>query len=487
MTGQLFRTPDVSVGRDVRSDPQRGTAVEHDLDRTVGVTTGGGAMPWLRDPLLIVYLFVIVGVLVPARMVVPPLGALGAPALILSVGAAVLYVLGRLLPGYLADGRQPVRTVLVVFGCAAIVAYAAGHTRALGGLEASASMRTAVMYLGYIGLGLLVADGLRDRDHLYRLIRLVVDWACVQAVLGIVQFLTDRAPETYILIPGLAVQEAEITTERSLFVRVQGTAGHPIEFGVVLAVALPLALHLAVHGPNRSRWSWLPVGLILAAVPMSVSRSSVLGVVVAALMVTATWGWRMRVNALVAAVLLFGAMRAAFPGLLGTLRSMFTWAGDDPSVQGRTEDYPLVWEYFQQTPWFGRGLGTFIPEVYFFLDNQFLGELLTGGVVGLAALVALFVVGIGLGRGVYHHAQHDSDRSLGQALAAATAVSLVTWLTYDGLAFRLNAGLMFIVLGATGALWRMSVGRFRWGVDVNRARPQVPRPAPPGASPGAPA
>lgn len=446
--------------------------------------------PW-RDPLLAVTAFVLLGFLLPARLIFEPLGALGAPATLVTVGAAVLYGLGRLIPGALADGLQPMRTMLIVFAATALISYAVGLTRVLSVPEASGMDRTLIAYVGLIGLGLLVTDGVRDRDHLDRLLKLVVLGASALAVTGIVQFVFELNPEDYISVPGLTMQEAVVNAERSVFSRVKGTTLHPIEFGVVLAVVLPLALHYAMvsrDGTRPSRWRWLSVALILVATPMSVSRSSALGVLIAVALTLVAWPARLRVRAMFALVVLAAAMRAAFPGLLGTLRSMFLFAGEDPSIEGRTNDYPQVFEYVGQTPWLGRGLGTFTPEQYFFLDNEYLNRLLTGGILGLAVLIALFLVAMGVGRGVYHHATDPASRSLGQALTAATAVSAFAWFTYDGLGFRLNAGLAFILIGATGALWRLEVGRFSWGEGIDKSRPIVfarPGDTTPNARPGA--
>ena len=426
----------------------------------------------MRDPMLVVYLFLLAGFLLPGRLIVEPLGSLGAPATLLSLAAAVLYAFGRLVPDTLANGLQPIRTAIVVFGATALLSYGVALTRALSGSEASGSVRSLASHLGFIGLGLLVADAVRDREHLDRLLRLVVWLASVFAVIGIVQYVLGLDPEDYITVPGLVLQEVDINVQRSFLFRVKGTALHPIEFGVVLAVVLPVALHYAMFpGDRPTRWRWLPTLLLLVAIPMTVSRSSALGILIGGALVMVTWPWKLRVRALLAGLVLAVAMRAAFPGLLGTLRSMFLFVDEDPSIEGRTKDYPAVIEYVSQTPWLGRGLGTFTPEQYFFLDNEYLNRLLTGGVVALVVLIALFAVAMGLGRGVYHHATDPSGRALGQALTAATAVSAFAWLTYDGLAFRLNAGLAFILMGAAGALWRLEVGRMHWGRNVDRSRP----------------
>jgi hypothetical protein len=404
-----------------------------------------------------------------------------------SFAAVGIYALGLLRPGALRrSGPTPVRWVLLTFGAVALFGFGvATMNQSLTGAEQAGSFRTLVFIVGYLGLALVVLDGARDRHHVERLLGVVVAGAATMAVLGVVQFVTGVGPESYLKVPGLTLQDVAIDTSRSTFDRVQSTALHPIEYSVVLAVALPLALHLALHGtrgapPARSRW--VPVVAIVVGVPVAVSRSAVLGLAVAALLMAVSWSGRLRLNAAVGGLLLLIAMRAAFPGLLGTLRSMFTWVREDPSVEGRTEDYPVVLELVSESPLIGRGLGTFIPEVHFFLDNEYLGMLLGVGVVGVVALLALLLVAIGTGRGVYHHARHPASRSMGQALAAATAVSAVTWVTYDGLGFRLNAGLAFVLIGAVGALWRSDVGRLHWGRDVDSSIPVVPRAAEPATS-----
>ncbi len=432
--------------------------------------------PLLRDPLLGVYLFLLVGFLLPARLIVEPLGGAGAPATLVALGVAVAYAVARLLPGALADGTQPVRTALLAFAAVTVLGYGVGLSRTLLTIEATSMDRALVASVGYIGLGLVVADGVRSREHLDRLLRMLVGGGVLLATMGILQFVVGIKPDDYLRVPGLALQEVTVNAERSFLTRVMGTTLHPIEYGVVLAVILPIALHYATtsrDGIRPSRWWWVAAGVVAIGTPMSVSRSSILGIAIGGLVLAAAWSWRRRVNLLVAALLVLVAMRAAFPGLLGTLKSYFLAYGQDPSIEGRTQDYPIAWAYIQQRPWLGRGLGTFPPEAYFYLDNEYLNRILTGGIIGLAALVVLLLVGLGTARGVYHHAVDATSRSLGQALTASIAVTAFTWFTYDGLAFRLAAGVGFITLGAAGALWRLEVGRLRWGTAVDRSRPEL--------------
>jgi O-antigen ligase len=113
---------------------------------------------------------------------------------------------------------------------------------------------------------------------------------------------------------------------------------------------------------------------------------------------------------------------------------------------------------------FGRGFGTFLPELYTYLDNQYLGLLIEVGIIGTAAFVLLLVVGIGSARGARRGGDAET-RSLGQALAGAIFAALVTVGTFDLLAFGIASGLLFLLIGCAGALWRLTA--------ANRAAPRV--------------
>jgi O-antigen ligase len=96
-----------------------------------------------------------------------------------------------------------------------------------------------------------------------------------------------------------------------------------------------------------------------------------------------------------------------------------------------------------------------VPDVYFFLDNQFLAALLQGGVIGLLAFIVLLLVGIGTARGVRRRATDPALRSLGQALAATIASLGVSGFVFDLLSFRQSGFLLFLAIGCAGALWSL--------------------------------
>jgi hypothetical protein len=68
----------------------------------------------------------------------------------------------------------------------------------------------------------------------------------------------------------------------------------------------------------------------------------------------------------------------------------------------------------------------------------------------------VFLVPIACARGVRRRSDDPGRRDLAQALTAAVAVPMVTFLTFDGFAFSVVAGFTFVVIGCCGALRRLS-------------------------------
>ena len=411
-----------------------------------------------RGPLTVYLLLLFV---LPAQLVIGPLGAPGAPAALVALGLLVWWAAGRMLAHPLSPaGRHPVRLVLTLLTVATLMAYTVGMVRGLAGLQVSAADRGLLSMFGWIGLALVACDMLHTRESIDRLLRLLVFLGAFIAVLGILQFAVGFDLTRYLVIPGLTPnRELDLIGERSNFRRVAGTTSHPIEFGVVLAAILPIALHYALDD-RRGRWwvRWGVVAVITAAIPMSVSRSAMLGLGVGILLLFLSWsGWR-RMLAILILPLVLVAMRAAVPGLLGTIRSLFSLWSNDPSIQGRTDDYGVIGTYIAQSPWFGSGFETFLPKEFVLLDNQYLGTIVEMGIVGLLVLLTLFAVAFGCARGVVLRAPDPVTRSLGVSLSASIAVLAFSFATFDGLGFPVAAGILFLLLGVIGALWRLAGG-----------------------------
>jgi O-antigen ligase len=411
------------------------------------------------DTVAVLSVFALVLTLLPARYVLGALGAAGTPAGVMAVLCLLWYLFAILTPRTTPlRGRQPLRPVILLFCGAILASYAVTMTRSLPTLELNAADRGLIFLAGWAGIALLAADGIGSLERLDVLRGRLVAGGAFMAVLGMTQFFTGLDLARYLAIPGLSSGSSYTSLlTREEFNRPMATATHPIEFGVVLAMLLPLAVHGAMYpGSRPARRRWLQVFLIASALPMTVSRSAILGLAVAALVVLPTWTGRQRRRAYVVMLIFAFVMRLAIPGLLGTITGLITDIGSDSNTVARTDDYSAVAQAFAAHPWFGQGFGTYLPQTYRILDNQYLGALIETGLVGLIMLVVPLSSGWFLARGARRASILPEHRHLAQCFAATSVVAVFSYGTFDAFGFPLVANLTFLLLGCCGALWRVT-------------------------------
>lgn len=380
-------------------------------------------------------------------------------ATLLAIACAWLWVHGMVVPSLgLSTTLHPFHWALVALSMAVGASLVVAATRPWDALESSSMTLGTVNLLSSLAAGLLVADGLRTRSQLEAMVRGLVVLGSIVAFVGVVQFVFEFDLSAYVRFAGLASVDGASSgiLAREGFSRVIGTTLHPIEFSVVLTMILPLALHLTFRAEpgRRGRW-WVAVALIAAATPMSVSRSGALGLFFVGLVLFPSWTGARRAQALVASGVFLVGMKFLVPGLLGTIKALFLSAGVDPSVTGRTIDYSYASGFIAERPWFGRGFATFSPTRYDYLDNQYLVTLIEMGVVGLLAVVALFVTAIAMARITRSRSTDEATKDLAQSLVASLVVVLVSFATFDFLGFPTARGLAFVLLGVVAAFWRL--------------------------------
>lgn len=408
----------------------------------------------------ILTIFLFLQFLIPARLVISGMGAAGRPSAAVGVLLAFLWALSAVRQGRLPKGSQPIRWIVGLFVAVQLLGYVIGFDRMPGPVEASAANRWLIFVVSIAGVTLAVADGVLTRADLDRLLRLLVALAAVMSIIGILQFLRLIDLTQFMQIPGLQ-RNAELFGIGSRgdadLARVAGTANHYIEFGVVLALVLPIALHYALFAPvGRTRvWRWIFVAIIGFGIPLSISRSAMLTLVLSVGLLFVIWPWRMRYNALVIGIISIAVFRVISPGVLGTIRSLFTNAENDTSVTDRIARTGYVIDLWQTRPWFGRGAGMIIPEEYILLDNQWYVTLLAGGVVGALALATFFLVPYVMGRSIRLRGSDQETRHLGHALAVTMPAAIMSAGTFDAFSFTTWVGVMCILIGAGGALWRL--------------------------------
>jgi len=422
------------------------------------VTAAGKPAGRRIDAVTILTIWVVLLMAIPASLVVAPLGAVGGPATIFAAVVLVFYLVTWLHPRLApAKGRQPVRAAAILLTCAVIGTYVSANRHIMPGLERNGIDRGIILICGWLGVLIMASDGIPSIERLKKLLGRVVIGATAMAAIGITQFFTGLDATQYIVIPGLKVQTLNTDLlSRNGLNRPSATAAHPLEFAAVLAMALPIAINRARFAPPGKRGvRWTQVGLIGAALPMTVSRSAVLAVLAVAFVLLPTWPKIERRIAYVVMALGVAGLWFLVPGLLGTFRTLFATLTGDTSTTSRTGAFTNAMPYISQHPWFGHGFGTFFPATYFYTDDQYLLSLIEIGVVGLVALLALFVTGLVTAQRVRRATKDPEMRDLGQSLTATIAVAMVAFGTFDALSFNMAAGLTFLFLGCTGAALRL--------------------------------
>jgi len=407
--------------------------------------------------LLTIYVALLMGI--PSRLVVGPLGGAGSVAGLFAILLLFWYLIAwqhPLLP--LDTERQPVRVAAILFACATVAAYVSANRVPMAVLEENGADRGLITMAGWMGVVLLAADGIDRAERLATLLRRVVIGATLMAVVGITEFFTGLNFAQYFVIPGLSVHtQIDGLSSVAGLARATATASQPLEFAAVLAMTLPLAIHQARFAPPALRIRrWLQVGLIAAAMPMTVSRSAILALAVIAIVLLPTWVKRFRQRAYWAVLGALVATWLVMPNILGSFGDLASHLGTDSSITSRTAAYSSVLPFIAAHPWFGQGFQTFFPETYFFIDDQYLTSIIETGFVGALSLLGLFVTGWFVARSARRTTRDRRTRDLLQCLAASVAVSAFSFMTFDALSFAIAPGLTFLVLGCTGAAWRLT-------------------------------
>jgi hypothetical protein len=406
--------------------------------------------------LLTVYIFLLMAI--PSVLVFAPLGAAGGPAALLAVLLMILYVAMRQHPHFQLDTcRQPVRVAGALFLCSILAAYVSANRHVLPKVEQNGADRGIISAVGWLAVMLLAADGIDSMDRLRVLLNRIATGATGLAAIGIAQFFTGVNITQYITIPGLTHNPIPTDLIRGGFIRPSATTAQPLEFAAVMVMALPLAIHQArFAAPELRVRRWLKVAVIGAAIPLTVSRTGLIGLAVTAIVLLPTWPRKHRRRAY--ATFLAGAavLLIAVPQLISTIVTLFTEivtgsASTDSRITALSQALP----YISQHRWLGSGFGTFPPQVYFFTDDQYLNSLITTGAVGLCCLVVLFLTGWFVARGVRRRSGDVEVRDLAQCLAAAVAVAAACFATFDVLAFAIAGGLAFLIIGCVGATFRL--------------------------------
>ncbi|MFJ9734720.1 O-antigen ligase family protein [Streptomyces sp. NPDC101171] len=411
------------------------------------------------DATAILTVYLALALFIPSNLALPALGGVGTPANVFALLGLLWYLAtwlgGRVLP---APGTRLARVAMCVLGLAVLAAYISDAARESSHAEVLGADRGLIGFLVWVSLVVLTSAGIQERGRLDVLMRRVVVLGSVVAAIGFYDFFSGTNIADSVHIPGLQTSVAQVSVmDRGAFTRPRATTAQPLEFGGMLAILLPFAVQQAFDPVRRHlHWTrrWGPVLLIAGALPLTVSRTSIIGLLLVALVMVPRWKPARRWAAIGVMTASVAVFKVLVPGLIGTITGLFAsfLSNSDSSTQARTVKYSAIVPYLEEHPLFGRGFGTFTPDRYFFTDNQYMLTLAEMGALGLVAMLVLFVAGIHQGGAVRRLARTEADRELGQAFFASSLVALVVSATFDSLSFPMFAGLFFLLLGAGGSL-----------------------------------
>lgn len=409
------------------------------------------AVSWLTIYLIILYA-------VPSRLVVGPLGSAGAPSMLLGLVSFALWLLAHI--GTARRTRmhpEPIRVALAVFMICVGTSYALAMSRPISSDEVSPADVALLSLLSWSGALLVTHDGISTRSRMEAFIWRLTVCGGLLAALGAVQFLTKRAIVDQLSIPGLTLVSTIGAFTRDGRIRPSGTAIHPLEFGAILAIILPIALHVAFHHRTRPAViRWLPALAIGGIIAISSSRTAYLTAAIAVLVCAVGWSRRQRLIVLGLGIAGVLGLAAIAPNLVQSVVNLFAGADQDSSVASRTDSFSMAWSFLDLHPFFGRGLGTFLPK-YRIFDDQYLLLLVSVGVLGTLAFVG--ILGSALARLVcaFFATRDVVSRDLTISIAGSLASGFASLVFFDAFAFPMTMGTIFLCLGLAGAAARLAV------------------------------
>lgn len=408
--------------------------------------------------LLTIYLVLRLGV--PSQLVVTGLRSVGSPAMLFGLALLVLWAALRVNRSQ-GEQSSPVLFAAWAFVLAYCASLVAALLRPISSEELNSAAFGVLTIAGWFGVLALAHDGHDSRDRLQILLNRIVVLGSLLAILGLIQFLTGQAWVDKLEIPGLTRNGTVYGVfVRDQFTRPSGTAIHPIEFGAVLSMVLPLAIVRGLgrldpgHREERELLGrWAPAALIAVTILLSSSRSAWIGMALGIALLLPIMSPRQRVNT---GVIMTGSLVGLFvlvPGMLGGAAGLFGGVSSDPSIQSRVDAYAIAEGYISRSPWWGRGLFTFLPRYQIF-DNQYLLSLVETGIVGTCALAVLILV-VAL-TGMAAARMDDPLSAAAVSLTAGCVIGAVELSTFDGFSFPMMAGVWFLMLGLVGSCYRMS-------------------------------
>ncbi|MEU3848034.1 O-antigen ligase family protein [Micrococcus terreus] len=402
---------------------------------------------------------------VPSHMTILALGTLGNLSVLWGLVGLAWWTFVRvqnLTP--VLRGSRPVKAALVAFFGIVMFSYGAGQLVGIPSENSAWAEAAFIRSLSWAGVALVAIDGITHRTRYMTLLRRLIRGGAMVAVLGLAQFATGQALVNTITLPGFGSEPEYATVfDRSGFTRAAGTASHPLAYGTLLVMLLPMSLTMgAAERHLNVFWRWGPSVVLGLATITSMSRSVLVGLIVGLILIFPTVPRHYRWLTTGIGLGLMVIISFTVPGMLSSLRDMFFTTGNESSSASRTDSLGPAIEIALRNPWLGQGLGSFMPTELI-LDNAILLMFIELGGLGLATFLGVMMVCAWAGLTIWTHDQDSRFKYYGAGLLGAVISGLMNMAFYDALSFSMASGLTFLIVGLTGA----ALGLHRLGPQLD--------------------
>ncbi|HST55130.1 MAG TPA: O-antigen ligase family protein [Solirubrobacteraceae bacterium] len=322
--------------------------------------------------------------------------------------------------------------------------------------EITLTIKKLALLISYIVFFFIVASVLRPRE-VPRFVALMVGLGVIVAVGTIIEFRFHYNPFyslwgklVPVTLPNLLDMPDSIGR-----LTVYGPTLQPLELAAMLAMVLPFALLGAIDArtPRERTLYLISTGLLLAGGVATARKTSL---VVPGLVILLLVAYRPR--AMIRLLLTYGIVLVALvhfasPSALGTVISQLQPGHVNTvlTTTDRTARYDAVTPDVLRRPLLGRGYESYDPQKYRILDNQYLDLVITVGLIGVLAYLAIFGAIMSAARRTI---RGPDPRRASLALAAFVSVAAlaVASALFDVLSFPHVPYLLFFVAAMITAL-----------------------------------
>jgi hypothetical protein len=402
------------------------------------------ALPWLLAGFLTMIWVVPFG-----AISLPMAGHPDRPALV-AIGGIWILTLGVVV----GPARPRVRVTLLhvaialLFACA--VASVALNSSILANLgELGLASKKLVLLASFAIFFVMVASVIRPAE-VPRFVGLMLGLAAVVSIAAIVEYRLEVNPFydlaanfPYIAVPS-DLHEIDPTGRTTVY----GPMDHPLELALMLGLVVPFALVPLLEvktRPQQLRWLLL-TGVLLAGIFATQRKTGLIAAGIGAIAVVAMRPRLLR-QAVQTGIGLMLILHLLAPGAMGSLRQQLEPSrfSNTKSVDDRSEDYDAIKPDLARHPALGRGFGSYDPYKYRILDNQYLGLLVTVGLVGTAAYGVVLLAAMASAR--RRPEGRRGPPGLATAQIGAVAVFAVGGALFDVLSFPHVTYAFFFLLG----------------------------------------